>query len=234
MTRKPYLQRLKPVNTDDYKRNLHFGSSGIVSHALDHWREMLNNTFKLIESLLAELFKSRAETQKALGENKRAESECIHAKLKMEQMRATAAQNAFQQADQQYSMRKAKGQITSWLFLGLPGKDKMDRLKAQRTPPHRICLTRSPSRVVNRAPLAHALRSAGSGIEATNSGALHCTTCARRQYKTLLLLNEFVARAGPVHLPSMACPPEWDTKAHNDCKAKVRARNRVLTRWERR
>ncbi len=67
----------------------------------------------LIESLRAVLFKSRAETQKKLGEKERAESECIHAKLKMEQMRATAAQNAFQQADQQYSMRKAKGQITS-------------------------------------------------------------------------------------------------------------------------
>ncbi len=226
----------------DYKRNLLFGSSGIVLRTLDHGRELLDDAFKLIESLREELFKSRAKTQKALGEKERAESEWIHAKLKMQQMRATAAQNAFQQADQQYSMRKAKGQITSWLLSGSPGKDKMDRLKAQRTPPHRTCLTRSPSRVVNRVPRAHALRSAGRGIKATNSGALHRTTCARRRDKTLPLLNEFVARAGPIHLPSVACPPESDTKAHNDYKAKVRAcarasasaRKRVLTRWERR
>jgi hypothetical protein len=106
------------AGTDDTKRNLLFGSSGIVSRTLDHWRELLDDAFTLIESLRSELFKSRAETQKALGENERAESECIHTKLKMEQIRATAAQNAFQQADQQYSMRKAKGQITSWLLHG--------------------------------------------------------------------------------------------------------------------
>jgi len=40
--------------------------------------------------------------------------------------------------------------------------------------------------------------------------------------RTLHVLNEFVARAGPVHLPNEECPPESDTKAHNDCKAKVR------------
>jgi hypothetical protein len=111
VTRKPYLQ-----STDYHKRNLLFGSSGIVSRTLDHWREVLDDAFKLIESLRAELFKLCAETQKALGEKDRAESECFHAKLKMEKMRATAAQNAFQQADQQYSMRKAKGQITSCLL----------------------------------------------------------------------------------------------------------------------
>ncbi len=58
--------------------------------------------------------------------------------------------------------------------------------------------------------------------------------------KTLPLLNEFVAGAGPVHLPSGRLPArESDTKAHNGYKAKVRAcgraaRARVLTRWERR
>jgi hypothetical protein len=41
-----------------------------------------------------------------------------------------------------------------------------------------------------------------------DSGVLHCSTDMRRRDKTLLLLNEFVARAGPVHLPSVACPPE--------------------------
>jgi hypothetical protein len=41
---------------------------------------LLDDAFKLIESLRAELFKSRAETQKAIGEKERVESECIHAK----------------------------------------------------------------------------------------------------------------------------------------------------------
>ncbi len=49
---------------------------------------MLDDAFMLIESLRAELFKLRAETQKALGEKERAESECIHAKLKLDQMHA--------------------------------------------------------------------------------------------------------------------------------------------------
>ena len=75
------------AGTDDTKGNLLFGSSGIVSRTLDHWRELLDDAFKLIESLRAELFKSRAETQKALGEKEKAESECIHAKLKLDQMR---------------------------------------------------------------------------------------------------------------------------------------------------
>jgi hypothetical protein len=189
---------------------------------------LLDDAFKLIESLRAELFKSRAETQKALGEKERAESELIHAKLKMDQMRATAAQDAFHQADQQHIMRKAKERIASLLLSGTPGKNQMDRLKARKTPLHRTGLTRSPSRVVNRAPGVHALmRSAGRGIEATDGGALHRSTAMRRRDKTLPLLNEFVARAGPVHLPSVACPPESDTKAHNDYKAKVRARSRA-------
>ncbi len=86
-------------------------------------------------------------------------------------------------------------------------------------------LTRSQSRVVNRAARAQALRDSGRGIEATDSGALHRSKAMRRRNKTLPLWNEFVARSrsGPVHLPSVACPPESDTKAHNDYKAKVRA-----------
>ncbi len=206
---------------NDHKTNLLFGSSSIVSRTLDHWRELLDYAFKLIETLRAELFKSLAETQKALGEKERAESELIHAKLKMDQMRATAAQDAFHQADQQYIMRKAKERIASLLLSGSPGKNQMDRLKARKTPLHRTGLTLSPSLVVNRAPRAHALRSAGRCIEATDSGALHRSTAMRRRDKTLQLLNDFVARAGPVHLPSVACPPESDTKAHNDYKAKV-------------
>jgi hypothetical protein len=233
------------AGTDDNKGNLLFGSSGIVSRTLDHWRELLDDAFKLIESLRAELFKSRAEAQKALGEKEKAESEFIHAKLKLDQMqarldsaqealnagaqarRAREVQGAFDQVDQEYRVRKAKGEITASLLSLSPGKGKMDRLKAQRTPFHRTGLTRSPSRGVNRAAQVHALWSAGRGIEATDSGALHRSTEMRRRDKTLPLLNEFVARAGPVHLPSVACPPESDTKAHNDYKAQVRARSRA-------
>jgi hypothetical protein len=50
---------------------------------------MLNDAFKLIESLRSELFRSRAETQKALGEKEKAESECLNAKLKLDQAQAT-------------------------------------------------------------------------------------------------------------------------------------------------
>ena len=141
----------------------------------------------------------------------------------MDQMRAREVNGAFDQADKEFEMRMAKKGITAWLLSRSPGKNGMDRLKARRTPLHRTGLTRSPSRAVNRAARAHALREAGRRIEATDSGALHRTTCARRRGKTLPLLNEFVARAGPVHLPGVACPPESDTKAHNDYKAKVRA-----------
>jgi hypothetical protein len=156
--------------------------------------------------------------------------------------RARDVKDAFDQADKEYRVRMVKGEITARLLSRSPGKDKMDRLKAQRTPLHRIGLTRSPSRVVNSAAQAHALRSVGRGIEATDSGALHRTTCAKRRDKTLPLLNEFVARAGPVHLLTVTCPPEADTKAHNDYKAKVRAyararalsHNPVLTLRERR
>ncbi len=46
----------------------------------------------------------------------------------------------------------------------------------------------------------------------------------RRQDKTLQVLNEFIAMACLVHLPNVECPPESNTKAHNDYKAKVCAR----------
>ena len=59
------------AGTDDNKRNLLFGESGIVSLTLDHWSDLLDDTSRLIERLRAELFKSRAETQKALAEKKR-------------------------------------------------------------------------------------------------------------------------------------------------------------------
>ncbi len=44
------------AGTGENKNNLLFGSSGIVSQTLDHWRDMLDDAFKLIESLRAELF----------------------------------------------------------------------------------------------------------------------------------------------------------------------------------
>jgi hypothetical protein len=104
-----------------------------VRRTLDHWRELLDDALKLIESLLAELFKSRAETQNALGEKERTESECIHAKLKLDQMQArldnaqeawhTRAQDmrardvkdTFDQADKDYRVRTAKGEFTARL-----------------------------------------------------------------------------------------------------------------------
>ena len=95
---------------------------------------MFDDAYKLIESLHAKLFKSRAETQKALGEKEKAESECIHAKLKLNQMqahldnaqealnaraqdrRAREVQGAFDQADQEYRVRTAKAEITARLL----------------------------------------------------------------------------------------------------------------------
>ena len=67
-------------------------------------------------------------------------------------------------------------------------------------------------------------------LHATDDGPLNRSTTKRRRDKTLPWLDEFVARAGPVHLPSVACPPESDTKAHNDYKAKVRACARFFAR----
>ena len=64
------------AGTDDNKRELFFGSSGIVYRTLDHWRDLLDEAFKLIESLRAELFKSRAEAQQALAES-RAETQKV-------------------------------------------------------------------------------------------------------------------------------------------------------------
>ena len=248
------------AGTDDNKRNLLFGSSGIVSRTLDHWRDLLDDAFKLIESLRAELFKSRAETQKALAEKEKAEGERLHAALKLDQTRAEldaarqasdarakdrrmrAVQDAFAAAGNAQGMRLAAKGIAAKLLSRSPGKTRMERLKALRTPRHPTGLTRSPARVGNRAAQEREQRKAGRGIEATDGGGLHRTTCARRRNSTLPHLNEFVARAGPVHLPGVECPPESDTKAHNDYKAKVRAcagarslaRGRVLTRWARR
>ncbi len=113
------------AGTSNNKANLLFCSSGIVSHTLDHWRGLLDDAFMLIESLREELFKSRAETQKALGGKQKAESECINAKLKLDQMQAhlnkakeelhassqdqaRAVQDAFHQANKDHGTRMAK------------------------------------------------------------------------------------------------------------------------------
>ena len=61
----------------DSNKNLLFGSSGIVTRTLDHWRDMLDEAFELIESLRAALLESRAETPKALAEKEKAESERV-------------------------------------------------------------------------------------------------------------------------------------------------------------
>jgi hypothetical protein len=60
------------AGTGENKNNLIFRSSGIVSLTLNHWRDMLNDAFKLIKTLRAELFKSSAKTQQALGEKEKA------------------------------------------------------------------------------------------------------------------------------------------------------------------
>ncbi len=66
------------AGTGDNKNNLLFGSCGVVSRTLDHWRNMLDDAYKLIESLRAEVFKSRAQTQKALSEKEKAENDCLN------------------------------------------------------------------------------------------------------------------------------------------------------------
>ncbi len=57
---------------------------------------MSDDAFKFIESLRAELFKSRAETEKVLREKEKAESESTHATLKLQQtqVKLDDAQNA--------------------------------------------------------------------------------------------------------------------------------------------
>jgi hypothetical protein len=50
--------------------------------------------------------------------------------------RARDVKDAFDQADKDYRVQMAKGEITARLLSRSPGKDKMDRLKAQRTPLH--------------------------------------------------------------------------------------------------
>jgi hypothetical protein len=121
-------------------------------------------------------------------------------------------------------MQTCRKEVYARLLSRSPGKTATERLKAQRTPRRQTGLTRTPSPALNRAAQAHALREAARGIEATDGGALHRSTSMRRRDKTLPVLNEFVAIAGRVHLPNVECPPESDTKAHNDYKAKVRAR----------
>ena len=180
---------------------------------------MPNDAFKLIESLRAELFILRAETEKALREKKNAEQESLHATLKLEQTqvrlddaqkaleamakdrRERAVQGAFDTAENDHQMRTVKRSISAALLSRSPGKTQMERLKARRKP-----LKPTRSRVVR----------------ATDGGGLHRSTCMRRRNMTLPMLNNFVASAGPVHLPRESCPPESDTKAHNDYKAKAR------------
>ncbi len=236
------------ASTDDNKRNLLFGSSGIELLTLDHWRDLLDDAFKLIKSLRAELFKSSAETQKGLAENlkEKVEGECLHAALKLDQtqaeldaarqasdarardLRARAVQDAFIAAENAHGMQLAAKGIAAKLLSLSPGKTPTGLLKARITPLHPTGLIRSPSpasRVINRASREHAQRERGASraMEATDSRALHRSTSMLRQDRTLQLLNVYVAEAGPLNLQGVQCQPESDTKAHNDYKAKVRA-----------
>ena len=107
---------------------------------------MLDDAFKLIESLRAELFKSRAETEKALREKKNAEQKSLHATLKLEQtqVRLDGAQKAlkamakdrrvqgvFDIAGKHHQMRTVKRSISATLLSRSPGKTPMKRLKAR-------------------------------------------------------------------------------------------------------
>ncbi len=80
--------------------------------------------------------------------------DALHARA--QDRRAREVKDAFDQADREYGMRMTKAAIAAFairipLLSRSLGKNKMDRLKAQRTPLHPTGLTRSPSRVINRA-----------------------------------------------------------------------------------
>jgi hypothetical protein len=223
------------AGSGDNNKNLLFGSSGIVSRTLDHWKDLLEDAFKLIDSLRTELFKSRtelfksrAETEIALSEKEAAETERVYAKLKLTQaeakleeaqksldemakaQRENATRSAFSAAEGAFASQMMKKELASRLQSLYPGKSCMERLTAQKTPRRRTGLTLSL--VVNRA---------ARKVKATDSDGLHRSSSMRRRNITLRRLNEFVASAAPVHLPRVRCPPESDTKAHNDYKAKV-------------
>ncbi len=74
-----YQQHLKPARAKT--KTAFFSAAAELYRGRSATGERLDDVFKLIASLGAELFKSRAETQKALGEREKAESECINAKL---------------------------------------------------------------------------------------------------------------------------------------------------------
>ncbi len=137
--------------------------------------------------------------------------------------RRSNLEQAFETAAKGIKMQTCRKELSAGLLSRSLGKTAMDRLKAQRTPRHQTGLTRTPSPALNSATQVHELRQSGRGIRATDGGALHRSTYMRRRDRTLLVLNEFVAIAGRVHLPTVECPPESDTKAHNDYKAKVSA-----------
>ena len=118
--------------------------------------------------------------------------------------RELAVQGAFDTAEKDHQMQTVKRNISAALLSRSQGKTPMERLKARRRPLQPTGLTRSRA------------------VRTTDGGGLHRSTCMRRRNMTLPMLNNFVASAGPVHLPRESCPPESDTKAHNDYKAKVR------------
>ena len=126
------------AGTDDNKRNLLFGGSGIVSRTLDHWRDLLDDTSRLIERLRAELFKSRAETQKALAEKEKVEGELLITALKLDQtkaeldtareandLRKSVLQSAFDQVEGARGIRLAAKGIAATLLSRSPGKNAM-------------------------------------------------------------------------------------------------------------
>ena len=126
------------AGTDDNRRNLLFGGSGIVSRTLDHWSDLLDDASRLIERLRAELFKSRAETQKALAEKEKAEGELLITALKLDQtkaeldtareandLRKSVLQSAFDQVEGAQGIRLAAKGIAATLLSRSPGKNAM-------------------------------------------------------------------------------------------------------------
>jgi hypothetical protein len=130
---------------------------------------MLNDAYKIIESLRAELFKSRAKTQTELCEKEKAESKCLNAKLKLDQEQATLLEvqeamnamlkdqrrnleQAFETAAKGIQMQTCMKELSAGLLSRSPGKTATEKPKAQRTPRHQTGLSRTPSPALNSTP----------------------------------------------------------------------------------
>ncbi len=133
MTRKPFLLRLKLVPSTTKTTIFFLDSSGVVSRTFDQWRDMLNDAYKLIKSLRAEHFESRAKTRKSLGEKEKAESYCLNATFSLdltqaelheaqEAMNAMSLSRASESAGKEHKMQTCKKGISTRLLSRSLGK----------------------------------------------------------------------------------------------------------------